>query len=301
LPARFESYREMAKTLLALGEKDEAAYWFREAARRAPQDPTVTALRAQFPAGLLDESTGKVEKIELRYLGRSTTDSRGGNGGSLDAGQPVNRALLFAQAFDSAGHVIPSFQPEWTGVDGAKTAPSTGEKIVARDSASGTTAEISVRVVGPAKIVRLFDVPTRKELKDALYVAPGEKRSIRVLAEDAAGNALALKAYRWTAEKDEKPAPDVLQTELTYSSPEFPFEPVANVFRAPDVKSPTPYGIVVTDPDTGAKGRAEVVVAPNAEKLAGAHREGWFDRFEDALAAADSNGKLAMVEFQAPW
>ncbi|MBI3845951.1 MAG: hypothetical protein HY292_15060 [Planctomycetes bacterium] len=301
LPERPESYREMSRTLLGMGEKDEAAFWWREAKRRAPNDAALEEIRAQFPAGVLDDATsGKVAKIELRYLGRAATDARGGEGGSIDAGQAINPALLFAQGFDSTGRAVPMFKPEWTGVSGAKSTPSTGEKVVARDAASGATAEIAVRVVGKAQSIRLYDVATRKELKEALYVPPGEKRSIRVNAQDAAGNALALKEYRWAAEKDQQPTPDVLQTEQTYASPEFPFEPVANVFRAPVVTEPTPFGIIVTDPATGVKGRAEVVVAPNAEKLASG-RPGWLDRFEDTLQAAESQGKLAMVEFQAPW
>jgi hypothetical protein len=303
LPERAEAYREMSRTLLSIGEVSEAAFWWFEASRRAPGDAVLGELRSRFPEHALDESSsGTVQRIEVRYVGRSDLDGAGGGGGSIDAGSEVSRKLLFTQAYDASGRRLSRFEPEWSGVDGTKETPSPGEKIVARDPASGKTGEVSLRVIGKTAALRLFDVSTRKEIKEALYVAPGERRSLRVLAQDAAGNALALKEYRWSAEKDGVAAPEVLQTDLTYSSPEFPFEPVANVFRSPAVREPTPFGLVVTDPATGVRARAEVVVAPDVAKVA-ASREAvrWIDRLEDALREGDAEGKLVLVEFQAPW
>ncbi len=303
LPARVEPYREMARTLLSLGEVDEAAFWWREAHRRDPADKDLVALKSQFPEGKLAESTtGTVERIEVRFLGRSEFDGGGGDKGSIDAGQEIPREIVFAQAFDEKGRVVLRFEPQWSGSTGVQAEPAAAARVVARDPVSGKTGEASVRVLGRAASMRLFDVPTRKEMKEALYVGPGEKRSIRVLAQDAAGNALALTEYRWSAEREGTAVPEVLQTDVTYSSPEFPSEPVANVFRAPSAKEPTPFGIVVADPSTGVKGRAEVVVTPNAAR-AEANRRAipWIDRFEEGLQAAATQGKLAIVEFQAPW
>ncbi|MBI1853521.1 MAG: hypothetical protein HYR85_24560 [Planctomycetes bacterium] len=314
-PKGVEAFVELASLLESLNELDDARLLAAAALARGPSNAAARAIADRLGLKSGEPASEPAQRLVARYLGIDVGVGGGREEGSLALGAKIDPDLLLVAGFTEADRLA-RIEPTFTVSSGlaieggdvrtihAGDKPSAEETITVTDGRAGATGRASLRVVGPVAKLNVNNSRAKRLVLPEEPLAAGIDFTFSLSLLDAAGNRLWRPKVSWLARAvGESKATGWLVDAESVRHRDFFFEPHRNHVVVPATASEKDVvEVTAREPGSGVSATFRVRLATAADRVVASGAAPIFPAtFEEALASAKKDHRLAMVVFTADW